>query len=130
MSKNYFPLFAETTIPAKSAAAEIRSKIGTALCEDTLCTHIIELLSPDGLSGNKYFDHCRAAMAIENSAHLTTEYSNLTIYNIWEHLIIVLRKRGYIFESGRLINFRALEDNSTDIDDDAIAPTFDESFTV
>lgn len=87
--------------------------------DDGQCYEAMEqfLLDP-GVSGNRQFDQCRAVeMLIKyDSKHegrldlYMKDHPTFRHKHLWDKLVIVLRRAGFIFEHGRLTGVRELED--------------------
>ncbi len=119
-TKNGLPMFSQVPSNAATRSAitvAIRTKIAAYLQDDELFAPLTAFITPEGVTGHKFFDQCRAAEMIlaydddqvnlDDAANgkrgpLSDEYQ-LNEYTVWKHLEAVLRKKGFVFSRGRVL---------------------------
>ena len=109
------PFFDESSEAKKANInLDIRNAIREAISDRDLFAEVASYLMPEGRTGNRTMDMALACRKILDACDLEDRYSHMNEKLCSEHLVFVLRGRGYVMDKGRLTGHinPALEDKS------------------
>ena len=111
----------------RSASVQIKAAITTAFSSGPVWGLIESRLFAPGVGGTAQYDHCGVARIILDNTPELKAFSYLTEKMVWDHVVTLLRSRGYKMERGYVISNILGDTDPTESDKAPVttAPTTD-----